>query len=137
MLLDQIAMNTGPSWHLDVCFSTRANLLLIGPADITAMLLDIVRLHLEAPAATIRAGEPLALPPEHVGTLIVHNVCLLTTFEQTQLNEALDRDLAGTQVISTSALSLMPMVQEGRFLDSLYYRLNTIYLDVRNSLPGL
>ena len=130
-------MNTGPSWHLDVCFSTRANLMLIGPADITAMLLDIVRLHLEAPAATIRAGEPLTLPRGHVGTLIVHNVCLLSSVEQSRLNEALDDDLAGTQVISTSPLSLMPMVQEGRFLDILYYRLNTIYLDVRDSLPGL
>jgi hypothetical protein len=130
-------MNTGPSWHLDVCFSTRANLLLIGPADITSMLLDIVRVHLEAPVATIRAGEPLTLPPGHVGTLIVHNVCLLTSAEQTQLNDALDNELGGTQIISTSALALMPMVEEGRFLDILYYRLNTIYIDVRDSLPGL
>jgi len=137
MLLDQMAMNTGPSWHRDVCFSTRANLLLIGPADVTGMLLDVVRLHLEAPVATIRAGEPMTLPSGHVGTLIVQNVCLLTSDEQTQLNDALDNSLAGTQVISTSALCLMPMMQEGRFLDILYYRLNTIYVDVRDSMPGL
>ena len=130
-------MNTGPSWHLDVCFSTRANLLLIGPADITGMLLDIVQPHLEAPVAAIRAGEPVTLPHGRVGTLIVHNVCLLTLAEQAQLSEALNHDLASTQVISTSALSLMPMVEEGRFLDVLYYRLNTIYLDVRDSLPDL
>ena len=130
-------MNTGPSWHLDVCFSTRANLLLIGPADITGMLLDIVRLHLEAPVVTVRAGEPLTLPSGHVGTLIVQNVCLLTPAEQNQLKEALSSHLGGTQVISTSAISLMPMVQEGRFLDLLYYRLNTIYMDVRDSMPGL
>jgi len=136
MILDQIAMNTGPSWHRDVCFATRANLLLIGPADITAMLLDIVRVHLEAPVATLCAGEPLTLPQGRVGTLIVQNLSLLNPAEQAELNEALNHSLAGTQVISTSALSLMPMVEEGRFLDILYYRLNTIYIDVRDSLPG-
>jgi hypothetical protein len=137
MLLDQIAMNTGPSWHLDVCLSTRANLLMIGPADVTAMLLDIVRRHLEAPVATIRAGEPLTLPQGQIGTLIVQNLCLLSATEQTQLNEALNGDLAGTQVISTSAICPMPMVENGRFLDILYYRLNTIYVDVRDALSGL
>jgi transcriptional regulator with PAS, ATPase and Fis domain len=33
-------------------------------------------------------------------------------------------------VISTWGTSLMPMVAAGSFLEGLYYRLNTIYIDV-------
>jgi hypothetical protein len=133
MLTDQIAKQTGPSWHLDVSCSTRANLLMIGPADVTAMLLETVRPQLEEPVVTLRGGEPLGLPPGRPGTLIVNNLWLLTPAEQTELNEALGEKLSGTQVISTSATRLIPMLQEGRFLDTLYYRLNTVYVDVGDS----
>jgi hypothetical protein len=136
MLLDQIAMNTGPSWHLDVCFATRANLLVIGPDDITAMLLDTVRPHLEPPVAIQRGGQPLALPAGPVGTLILNNVWSHTLAEQAELNEALHGRLGHTQVISTSPICLMPMLRDGRFLETLYYRLNTILVDVREAPSG-
>ena len=136
MLLDQIAMNTGPSWHRDVCFSTRANLLMIGPSDITALLLEAAHPYLAEPIVTLRGGEPFRLPPGRVGTLIVTNVWLLTPTEQTELNDALGGSLSGTQVIATAAAELVPMLREGRFLDTLYYRINTIYVDVRYSQPG-
>jgi hypothetical protein len=137
MLLDQIAMNTGLSWHFDVCFSTRANLLVVGPPDITAVLLDSVRPHLEEPVVTLRGGEPVTLPAGPVGTLVLNSVSSLSAAEQAELNHALNGRLSGTQVISTSPLCLMPLVLEGRFLDTLYYRLNTIFVDVRESVSGL
>jgi transcriptional regulator of acetoin/glycerol metabolism len=34
-------------------------------------------------------------------------------------------------VISTSSVSLLPLVQSGAFSDDLYYRLNTIWVDLR------
>jgi len=137
MLLDQIAMNTGPSWHLDVCFSRRANLLVVGPTDITAALLDTVRPHLEEPVTILRGGEPVTLPAGRIGTLILNNVWSLTPGQQAELNEALNGRLSGTQVISISPICLMPLLRDGRFLDTLYYRLNTIFVDVRDSLSGL
>ena len=126
-------MSTGSYWHLDVCLSTRANVLLIGPDDITCAFLKVVRPHLQDPVAILRGGEPFALPPGPVGTLILINVGAFSPPDQMQLHEALNDRLSGTQVISTSATGLMPMLAAKGFLEPLYYRLNTIYLDVAAS----
>jgi hypothetical protein len=128
-----VDVTTGNYWHLDVCLSTRANLLLVGPDDITGALLKAVRLHLQEPVAILRGGEPFALPPGPVETLILVNVGALTLAEQSQLHESLNGRLRRAQVISTSATSLMPMLVAKSFLEGLYYRLNTIYLDVMAS----
>ena len=43
------------------------------------------------------------------------------------------RSVGRTQVISTSRAPLMPLVDDGRFLNSLYYRLNTICVDLMSA----
>ena len=126
-------MTTSLYWHEDVCLFTRANLLMIGPDDITRAFLKAVRPYLQDPVAILRGGEPFALPPGPVGTLILVNVGALTLTEQRQLYESLPDRLSRAQVISTSATSLMPRLAAKSFLDGLYYRLNTIYLDVMAS----
>ena len=123
-------MTTGSYWHLDVCLSTRANLLLIGPADITGAFFKAVRPHLQEPVAILREGEAFALPPGPVGTLILINVGAFSPPDQSRLCDALSDRLSGTQVISTSATGLMPMLAAKSFLETLYYRLNTIYVDL-------
>ena len=123
-------MTTGSYWHLDVCLSTRANLLLIGPDDITGAFLKAVRPHLQEPVAILREGDAFALPPGPVGTLILINVGAFSPPDQSHLCDALSDRLSGTQVISTSATGLMPMLTAKSFLETLYYRLNTIYIDV-------
>ena len=74
-------------------------------------------------------------PSRAVGTLLLRNLHALTPAEQGQLFEALNDWLSGAQVISTSATGLMPLVRDGRFLESLYYRLNTILIDVTTLEP--
>jgi hypothetical protein len=129
-----IDMTTGSYWHLDVCLSTRANLLLIGPDDITRGFLKAVRPHLQEPVAILRGGESFALPPGPVGTLILINVGGFSPPDQDRLCDALIDRLSGAQVISTSATGLMPMLAARSFLETLYYRLNTIYIDVAAAL---
>ena len=127
-------MSTGSYWHLDVCLSTRANVLLIGPDDITRAFLKAVRPHLQEPVVILRGGEPFALPPGPVGTLILINVGAFSPPDQSRLYDALSDRLSGVQVISTLATSVMPMLAAKSFLEPLYYRLNTIYIDVAASL---
>ena len=127
-------MTTGLYWHLDICLSTHANVLLIGPDDVTNAFLKAVRQHLQDPVAILRGGEPFALPSGPVGTLILVNVGAFTLAEQSQLNEWLKDRLSRAQVISTSPTGLMEMLATKSFLESLYYRLNTIYIDVATSL---
>jgi transcriptional regulator of acetoin/glycerol metabolism len=50
--------------------------------------------------------------------------------EQIRLLEWLALAAGRTQVISTSVAPLFPRVQAGSFIDTLYYRLNTVYVDV-------
>jgi hypothetical protein len=127
-------MSTGSYWHLDVRLSTRANLLLIGPDDLTRGFLKAVRPHLQEPVVILRGDEPFALPPRPVGTLILIDVGAFSPPDQSRLYDALNDQLSGTQVISTSATGLMPMLAATSFLETLYYRLNTIYIDVAASL---
>jgi hypothetical protein len=127
-------MTTGLYWHLDVCLSTQANVLLIGPDDVTNAVLKAVRPHLQDPVAILRGGEPFALPSGPVGTLILVKLGAFTLAEQSQLNEGLKDQLSRVQVISTSATGLMPMLATKSFLEALYYRLNTIYIDVAAAL---
>ena len=72
-----------------------------------------------------------ALPaPGDVTTLLVCDVATLSLDQQRALLSWLDQAAPGqTQVVSTTALELFPLVEHGTFLDTLYYRLNTIRLD--------
>lgn len=128
-------MTTDSDWYTDVC--TRANLLVIGPADAADAFLNAIRPHLQEPVVILRGGEPLALPPRAVGTLILTNAWALTPAEQRQLHEALNDRFRDTQVISISAISLMPMVAAGIFHGPLFYRLNTISIDPTARPPML
>ena len=67
-------VTTSSYWHLDVCLSTRVNVLLVGPDDLTDAFLKTVRPHLQEPVAILRGGEPLVLPPAPVGTMILMDV---------------------------------------------------------------
>ena len=127
-------MSTGSYWHLDVCLSTRANVLLIGPDDITCAFLKAIRPDLQDPVAILRGGEPFALPPGPVGTLILINVGAFSPPDQMQLHEALTDQLSGVQVISTLGNRPHADTRGEELLEALYYRLNTIYIDVAASL---
>ena len=128
-------MITGHSPKLDICLPTWANLLLTGPYEVADAFLKSIRLHLQHPVVIVRGGEPLALPSAPVGTLFLADVGGLTLEEQCRLYDWLGECSSHTQVISTSATSLMPMVAAGRFHAGLYYRLNTVYIDITD-LPS-
>jgi len=127
--------NAGPDWDLEICRTVRVNVLAVGPDDRTDELLEALRPSLKHPVAEVQGGEPLALPSRAVGTLLLSNLHALTPAEQRQLFEALNDWLSEAQVISTSATGLMPLVRGGGFLESLYYRLNTICIDVTTLDP--
>ena len=81
------------------------------------------------PVTVRQAGTLLALPSAG-GTLVLRNVSDLTATEQYALFRWIDRDRDRTQVISTSTRPLMPLLEQGVFSDSLYYQLNTMYLEL-------
>jgi hypothetical protein len=106
------------------------NLLLKGIDGVTDEVLDTLRPDLCVPITTWRPGERLALPPAaRAGTLILHDVGALTLEEQRRLLEWLQETAGRTRVVSTTSAPLLPLVEDGVFLDTLYYRLNTVYVE--------
>ena len=65
---------------------------------------------------------------------MLHDVGTLPLDEQLRLLDWLERAEGRTQVVSTSTTPLLPRVQAGAFIDTLYYRLNTVCVDVTSPL---
>lgn len=109
----------------------RVNLLLTGMDIVIQNVLQVLGPDLRQPITTWRRGERLLLPPgAKAGTMILHNVGALAREDQRRLLEWTDRAAGRTQVISTTPAPLLPYVQSGAFIDTLYYRLNTVCVDV-------
>ena len=71
----------------------------------------------------------LELPATQEGTLMLRDVAALTLAQQVQLYDWLTCAGPSLQVISLTTLPLRDLVEDGAFLESLYYRLNVIRLD--------
>ena len=112
----------------------RVNLLLIAPDGVVRFVLESLLLDLQEPIVRWRPGDRLALPsPDESGTLVLHEAGTLSTDDQLRLLDWLERAEGRTQVISTSSTPLLPRVQAAAFIDTLYYRLNTVCVDVATS----
>ena len=119
--------------HVDLLLMgmPRVNLLLIAPDGVVRFVLESLLLDLHEPIQRWRPGEVLTLPPpESSGTLVLHEAGSLTIADQLRLLDWLERAEGRTQVISSSSTPLMARVQGGAFVDTLYYRLNTVCVDV-------
>ena len=109
----------------------RANLFLVGPRSVTQNLLDLLLPDLHSPIATWFPGEPMELAPvAGSGTMIFYDIGALAAEDQRRLLDHLASDACQPQIISTSSTPLFPRVRAGTFDDTLYYRLNHIYMDL-------
>ena len=68
----------------------------------------------------------LSLPTDGTGTLLLHDVAGLTIAQQVSLFDWLQHRQGAMQVVSVTEKRLLGMVCDGRFLEGLFYRLNTI-----------
>jgi hypothetical protein len=106
--------------------------LLIGSASGATAALVHLRPNLRPPLVhwwPWAVGEP---PQTTTGTLVMWDVDSLSERQQAQLLTWLESRAANMQVISISERPLFPLVQRKEFLDSLYYRLNVVCLELSN-----
>ena len=119
--------------HVDLLLMgmPRVNLLLIAADGVVRYVIESLLLDLQEPIARRKPGEHLTLPsPSDGGTLVIHDVGSLSADDQLRLLDWLERAEGRTQVVSTSSTPLLPRVASGTFIDTLYYRLNTVCVDV-------
>ena len=109
----------------------RPNVLLTGTPVTTEVLMATLRPYLRAPIYYWDPG--VALPaPRDVATVVVLDVANFCLEHQRVLLSWLDRVVPGqTQVVSTTDVELFLLVEQGTFLEALYYRLNVVRLDGR------
>lgn len=114
---------------------TRTNVMVLGRERIVSDVVVSLWRHFDGPVVVRRDGERLRLAPtrEPVGTIVLHGVDTLTRQEQRALNHWLDAAGGRTRVVSTASPSLLAMVEAERFDAQLYFRLNTLCLDLRSS----
>jgi transcriptional regulator of aromatic amino acid metabolism len=107
----------------------RVNLLLTGLDAAIRKVMPL--LELREPIATRCPGERLVLPRDaRGGTMVLHDVGGLTHEEQLHLLGWLEQRVGRTQVVSTTSAPLLPRIRAGAFIEALYYRLNTVCVNV-------
>ena len=105
------------------------SVMLIGPPAVTSKVVASLSRDSHGPVVWVTAGERLSLPAaDDVGTLIVQAIEQLSESEQQRLCEWLDQT-SEVRVIATSPNPLLGGLARGEFLATLYYRLNTVYID--------
>ena len=120
-------LNISPAdWWIVV--SAQLNVLVEGVDAETDLVVTALKSRAPVP---IRhwTGRPPDLPG---GTLIVRGAEKLDARSQRALLEYLTttRGRHPVQVVSTSSQLLFPMIERGDFLEELYYRLNTVRIDL-------
>lgn len=70
----------------------------------------------------------LKLPSHNVRRLLLRDVAALTLEQQIELFDWMGDRRGTAQVISVTSTPLLPLVEEGRFLEGLFYRLNRFSL---------
>jgi hypothetical protein len=75
----------------------------------------------------------LDLPLARGGTLVLTNAAALTLEQQVELYDWLDARRA-VQVVSVTSKPIWPLVEQGRFLEGLFYRLNVVTLEASGTM---
>jgi transcriptional regulator of acetoin/glycerol metabolism len=109
----------------------RPNLLVDCVDGATNEVLEQLRTICTGPFYSCRLPGPLELPDAVNGTLLLSDVAALTIGQQVALFDWLHQRRGGIQVVSVTQKRLMGMVCDGRFLEGLFYRLNTISVTAR------
>ena len=75
----------------------------------------------------------LLLDAPKIGTFVLSGVDELTARQQREVIAWMNLVQENVQVVSVASRPLFPLVEAGRFLESLYYRLNTLYIEIVES----
>jgi hypothetical protein len=117
---------------LKMAQTTRTNVLVVGPNPLVRNVLSLVAPDARRDTAVPCQGGRLQLPQvsSRPTVLVVYDVDALSAAEQRRLLDWMEAASTRTQVLSTASIPLLPLVEAQAFNDTLYYRLNTIYIDL-------
>jgi Sigma-54 interaction domain len=111
--------------------AVRPNILVIGAPDAIESTVSALVAQLPGPVSYLRSNAP---PPaiDEAEMLVVPDVAALSPDLQHEWLAWLDNvDVRRPQIVATSGVPVYPLVTADQFSGVLYYRLNTILLDVQ------
>jgi transcriptional regulator of acetoin/glycerol metabolism len=106
----------------------RPNLLVLCAGIEPAAVVASLKSWCTGPCLVCRLPGSLRLPAVERGTLLLENVTSMTLGQQIALNDWLAATSGAMQIVSVATESVWAAVEAGEFLESLFYRLNTIVL---------
>jgi len=111
--------------------TVRPNVLVIGP--MTRIEATVASIAMALPTPVFYWTSEMPLPEACDGrTIVIRDIGTLSpTLQEAWLAWLNARPARPAQVIATSSIAVFPLVRQGLFLEDLYYRLNTVLLDVR------
>jgi len=111
----------------------RPNMLVVcSDTDVRAAF-ERVRDLLGTPFSVCLLPGQLDLPASERGALFLHDIAALTLAQQITLYDWLSTRGREVQVVSMTGSQMLPLVRTGRFLEGLFYRLNTISTVARSA----
>jgi len=118
---------------LNILKTACANVLVVGPHETVEQLLTELLPHLDSP---VICGTPdidaLTSSTGTMRTVVIRDVDGLSARQQQRLSCWLEHGPAApVRIVSTTTVPLFELVEAGLFPDVLYYRLNTVLLDLR------
>lgn len=81
-------------------------------------------------------SQELKMPALSAGIWILHDVSQMSEAQQGELAEWIGGAGSGVHIVSITSEPLWPLVASGRFLEPLYYQLNTIVCDAEPGRGG-
>ena len=107
------------------------NGLLVGSPDLTAAAVAEMEQNLRQPLVWWSPDQGIDLPDLTVGTLVIRDVDDLNVRQQEQLSRWIALHAPSVQVLALAREPLFESVADGRFSAALYYRINTVVVEVR------
>jgi hypothetical protein len=107
------------------------NGLLIGSPDLTAAAVAEMEKGLRQPLMWWSPDQGIDIPDLTTGTLVIRDVDDLDARQQEQLSRWIALHAPGVQVLALAREPLFESVADGRFSAALYYRMNTVVVEVR------
>ena len=109
----------------------RPNLLIVCASEEMEAVVSRVKGLCKGPVHARQLPGELSVPKEMTGTLLLWDVAQLTRGQQMFLHDWMTERPLDAQVISITAAPLLPLVEDGQFLEGLFYRINVVSLVAR------
>jgi hypothetical protein len=120
-----------PEWT--VLRTSPVNALLVGGLHLTAAAVARIESRFQQPVVWWAPDQTMEVPELTAGTLVVRDVDRLNAQQQARVAHWISAHSSRVQVIALAREPLFEQVADGRFSAALYYRVNTVVVELRTT----